>query len=231
MGWPTGNRLLDRLPPDDPARQAAGLRVVTLRRGDTTTQANVVMESVDFPLTALMSVAGTLRDGTTIEVASVGCEGFVEIDAALSSDVALRCASCQFDGTVLRWPVREFQAKLDTSPTFHKLIHRAVRERAFITEQTAMCHLRHHVVERLARWLLVARQRLGRDDLGVTHEFLATVLGSRRAGLSEAAARLQERGAIAYGRGLITIADPGKLVEASCECFADCDRALLEMFA
>lgn len=231
MTWPTGNLLLDALPPDDPARAAEGLGVVALERGEATTQEGEPMRNVDFPLTALLAVTGMLDDGSTYEVASVGPEGFVEIDAALSSDVALRSASCQFAGDVVRWPIATFLAALDASPRFAWRIHRAVRTRVFITEQRTMCHLRHTVVERLARWLLEARQRLGREDIEVTHEFLASVLGVRRAGVSEAAAALQERGAIRYGRGLVTIAGLGTLVEASCECFAECERALLTAFA
>jgi len=187
------------------------------------------MECVDFPLTALMTVVGSLESGVEYEVAGVGTEGFVEVDAALDSKVALRTAMCQFPGEVARMPVEAFQTQLQLSPVFARLVRRAVRARLFLTEQNSMCSLRHSVAERLARWLLVTHERLPhRSDLDVTHDFLATILGSRRAGVSEAAAKLQELGAIDYQRGNVTFGDLGALAAASCECYAFCRDAIEE---
>jgi Crp-like helix-turn-helix domain len=231
MGFRSGNRILDALPAAGAERLAPHARVLSLERGQPTTQHDTVMQCVDFPLTALMSVSGTLESGTTYELASVGAEGFVEIDAALDSRIALRSASCQFPGDVVRMPIDRFQAALEDSRPFARLVRRAVRARVFVTEQSEMCNLRHTIAERLARWLLVARERLRRDDFRVTHEFLATILGTRRAGVSEAAAVLQARGAIVYRRGNVAIGDLEQLVNASCECYAVCRAAIEETFA
>ncbi|HZW53260.1 MAG TPA: Crp/Fnr family transcriptional regulator [Candidatus Elarobacter sp.] len=231
MGFRSGNRILDALPAADAERLAPHARVLSLERGQPTTQHDMVMRCVDFPLTALMSVSGTLENGTTFELASVGPEGFVEIDAALDSKLALRSASCQFPGDVVRMPLEQFQAALEYSRPFARLARRAVRARVFVTEQSEMCNLRHTIVERLARWLLVARERLGRDDFPVTHEFLATILGTRRAGVSEAAAVLQDRGAIVYQRGNVAIGGLEQLAAASCECYEACRAAIEETFA
>ncbi|MEA2721445.1 MAG: hypothetical protein QOJ39_3309, partial [Candidatus Eremiobacteraeota bacterium] len=98
MAIPRGNRLLDALTPADAAQLFPSARVVTLDRTECTTTHHERMRTVDFPVTALMSVTGTFASGTTYEIASVGSEAFVEVDAALDSDIALRSASCQFPG-------------------------------------------------------------------------------------------------------------------------------------
>ena len=231
MAFPSGNRLLGALPAADLERISDRARVVSLERGQRTTDALSVMDCVDFPLTALMSVMGSLESGTTYEVAGVGTEGFVEVDAALESKIALRTAICQFPGDVVRVPIDAFQAQLQISPVFARRVRRVVRARLFVTEQNGMCSLRHTIVERLARWLLVTHERLDRTDLEVTHDFLATILGSRRAGVSEAAAALQARGAIEYQRGNVVIGDLEQLTSATCECYGACRDVIEESVA
>ncbi|MDB5070861.1 MAG: cyclic nucleotide-binding protein [Candidatus Eremiobacteraeota bacterium] len=231
MAFPRGNRLLDALTGPDPERLFPSARVVTLERTQCTTIHRKRMYSVDFPVTALMSVVGTLASGTTYELASVGTEGFVEVDAALDSDIALRSASCQFPGDVVRMSLEDFQAGLEASRPFAWLVRHAVRARIFVTEQNEMCNLRHTIVQRLARWLLVASDRLEREEFPVTHDFLATTLGTRRAGVSVAAATLQSHGAIEYQRGSVTISDLSRLAEDSCECYEACRIAIEETLA
>lgn len=226
MAFPRGNRLLDALPSRDAERLFPHALVVTLERAQCTTMHHKVMHNVDFPVTALMSVVGTLENGSTFELASVGTEGFVEVDAALDCDVALRSASCQFAGDVVRVSLREFQAGLEANRTFARVVRHAVRARIFVTEQSEMCHLKHTVAQRLARWLLTARDRLERTEFPVTHDFVATTLGTRRPGVSVAAAALQRHGAIHYQRGTVTIRDVDRLTEAACECYAVCRDAI-----
>jgi hypothetical protein len=224
----SGNRILDALPHADAARIAKLSRVVTLERGDRTALEGRVMINVDFPVTALMSVMGLLKSGVTYEVASVGTEGFVEVDAALESNVALRSASCQFPGESVRMSLRDFQHALIWSPAFAFGVRRAVRARIFVAEQTQICNLRHTVPQRLSRWLLVASERLAREEFSVTHEFLATILGVRRAGVTIALAQLQGGGAIEQRRGIIAIRDADRLAENTCECYAECWAAIEE---
>ena len=152
----------------------------------------------------------------------------MEVDAALASRVAQRTSFCQTPGHVARMPIDAFQRELDTNPEFEMLVLRAVRTRAFMTEQLATCNLKHTLVERFARWLLMTRDRLERDEFDVTHEFLAMMLGSRRAGVSQAAATLQTSGCIAYRRAIIRILDGAALAARACECYA-AERAAIEM--
>jgi hypothetical protein len=230
LGFPPGNRVLDTLPPADALRLSNLTRVVTLESGDRTAVEGRVMINVDFPISALMTVMGLLQNGVTYEVASVGTEGFVEVDAALECDVALRSASCQFPGDVLRMSLQDFQSAMTWSRAFAVAVRRSVRARIFITEQTQMCNLRHTVPQRLARWLLIASERLAREEFSVTHEFLATILGVRRAGVTIALAQLQAAGAIQQRRGVVAIHDADRLAETTCECYAECWAAIEESF-
>lgn len=186
------------------------------------------MHTVDFPLTALMSVEGVLANGFTCELASVGTEGFVEIDAALESDVALRSAYCQFGGDVVRVSIDGFQANLLANRAFARRVRRAVRARVFVTEQNQLCNLRHTVAERLARWMLVTQERLGQSQVHVTHDALAAVLGSRRPSITVASASLEASGAIERRRGEIVIRDGARLAASTCECYALCQGAIAE---
>jgi len=217
---PFRNRLLAALSEVTRARLEASIHVMPLERQQFTNSCDTRMQTVDFPIDAVLLVVATLSNGSTCEVATVGREGFVEVDAALSSRIAHRTSFCQIPGHVARMPIDTFQAELETNPAFRILVMRSVRARAFMTEQLAMCNLKHTIVERFARWLLMMRDRLERSEFNVTHEFLAMMLGSRRAGVSQAAATLQTAGCIAYRRGVIEILDDAALTGRSCECYA-----------
>ena len=225
---PRGNRILAALSEGTRARLEASLDVVALHRQQFTNRYDTPMQTVDFPIDAVLSVVATLSNGATCEVATVGREGFVEVDAALASRIAHRTSFCQIPGHVARMPIDTFQAELDTNREFETSVLHAVRTRTFMTEQLAMCNLKHTIVERFARWLLMTRDRLQRAELNVTHEFLAMMLGSRRAGVSQAAATLQAAGCIAYRRGTIMILNDAALIRRACECYA-AERDAIEM--
>jgi CRP-like cAMP-binding protein len=226
-GAPFGNRLIAALPETAQARITAHMNVVALERKQFTNVYDSPMRTVDFPIDAVMSVVATLSTGSTCEVATVGREGFVEIDAALASRVAQRTSFCQVAGRVARVPIDVFQSEMDATPEFRRLVMRAVRARAFVTEQLATCNLKHALLQRFARWLLMTRDRLQCDEFKVTHEFLGMMLGARRAGISQAAATLQAGGSIAYRRGTIVILDGVKLTASACECYT-ADREAID---
>jgi CRP-like cAMP-binding protein len=228
MPDPFGNRLLAALSAATRARVAATLDIVALARQQYTNRYDTPMRTVDFPIDTVMSVVATLTNGSTCEVATVGREGFVEVDAALASRIAQRTSFCQIPGHVARMPIEAFQAELDANPEFRTTVLRSVRARAFMTEQLATCNLKHTIIERFGRWLLMTRDRLGRREFNVTHEFLAMMLGSRRAGVSQAAATLHAAGAIAYRRGIVRILDDDVLAARACECYAE-ERDAIEM--
>lgn len=219
MAFQEGNTLLDALPASVVEPIFRNAAVVSLERNDRTMWREHAMQNVDFPLTALMAVYGTLDDGMTVEIVNVGREGFIEVDAGLDLDVALRHASCQFAGTVLRIPLGDFQRALSEVREFGTRVRHSIRARQFVTEQNVICNLRHTVHQRLARWLLLVCDRLGAGPLQATHEFMGAALGAQRASISLAAAHLKASGSIDYDRGSIRIADRALLTHATCECY------------
>jgi CRP-like cAMP-binding protein len=223
-GVHSGNFFLAALP--DEAFSAIAGRLIShrLRRDEHIHGHGDAITFVDFPVDALVSIVSTLENGGMCEVATVGRESFAEVDVALGSRISSRTAFCQTPGTVLRLPVDDFEA-LWTLPAVARLVRRVVRARLIVTEQLATCNVRHSVIERCAKWLLLTRFHLGLDELSMTHDFLALMLGVRRAGVTTAAAALQAAGAIEYRRGAIRILSPEKLGELACECPGICIAA------
>jgi hypothetical protein len=187
---------------------------------------------VDFPIDAVISIVATMRNGDAVEVGTVGCEGFMETDAALESDTARRGSFCQISGRVARMTLTRFHERMDDSASFARLMRRSVTAALFNAQQIAACNAKHLVEERCARWLLMTRDRVRRDSFPLTHDSLAMLLGVRRASVSIVAQSLQTRGAILQHRGMLTIADAEALRAASCECYEDCtyafEQALIE---
>jgi CRP-like cAMP-binding protein len=220
-GVHSGNFFLATLPDEAYADIAARLVPHRLKRDEQIHGHGEAITFVNFPVNALVSIVSTLSNGGMCEVATVGREGFAEVDVALGSRISSRTAFCQTPGTVLRLPVDDFE-RLWAHPAVATLVRRVVRARLIVTEQLATCNVRHTVIERCAKWLLLTRFHLGLDVLSMTHDFLALMLGVRRAGVTTAAAALQAAGAIEYRRGSIRLMSLERLAELACECPAVC---------
>lgn len=221
----SGNRLLDGLPLSDRADLEGDLHFVTLEAHNYTHSIGAAVNHVDFPVDAVLSVVATLENGDTVEVATVGSEGFVESDAALGPALSQRSSFCQVRGTVGRMSIARFEARMATSSTFAAHMRRNVRAALFSAQQFAACNVRHSILQRCARWLSMTEDRVGSVEFAVTHEFLAIMLGVRRASVSEAADILQTIGAITYRRGSVTIIDRALLNRSACECYEACKIA------
>jgi CRP-like cAMP-binding protein len=227
MHIPSGNRIVDACAHSAlPLFQEAS--IVNLAAEQWTTLRDTPMHTVDFPLDAMMSVVVALEDGGTGEVATIGSEGFVEVDAALNNAVAKRSSLCLFPGQVIRVSIERFQETLRTDSHFADHVYHSVRNRLFVSEQLAVCGVRHSTSKRLARWLLLASERTGLETIPQTHEQLAAALGVRRASISVDANELQRAGAIRYHRGLVNIENREILEERSCECYRVCRAAFNE---
>jgi CRP-like cAMP-binding protein len=220
-----GNRLLDALHPDDRAGLAADLKIVMIEAHKHTHSAGEVVDYVDFPIDAVLSVVATLENGDTVEVGTVGSEGFVESDAALGSALSQRTSFCQVRGTIGRMSIRRFEARMADSASFARLMRRNVRAALFSAQQFAACNVKHSILQRCARWLSMTEDRVGNAEFTLTHEFLAIMLGVRRASVSEAADALQTLGAITYRRGAVTVLDRHLLNATACECYEACKLA------
>jgi CRP-like cAMP-binding protein len=221
----SGNRVLDALPPVDLAEIEHDLEIVTLAAHQFTHSMGGTIASVDFPIDAVLSVVAVLLNGDSVEVSTVGCEGFVEIDAALDSAVSSRTAFCQVRGRVGRMSIANFDRRMDQSRPFARLMRRNVRASLFSTQQFVACNVKHSVMQRCARWLAMTADRVGSNQFTLTHDFLSIMLGVRRAGVSEAADALYRLGAIKYRRGVVTVVDGALLGGAACECYEVCKSA------
>lgn len=216
-----GNHLLDALSRDERFTFYNDLEIITLSSRRWLAPYGGPRQHVDFPIDAVISIVARLRSGDTIEVGSVGCEGFLETDAALESDSARRGSFCQVAGTVARMTLARFRAHMDKNGEFARMMRRSVTATLFDVQQLAACKCKHLVEAQCARWLLTTRDRAGRDAFPLTHDSLGMLLGVRRASVSVALQSLQAAGAIAYERGILRITGADALRLASCECYQD----------
>jgi len=226
VAYVSGNRLLDALPEADRVGLHADLEILTLAPHTLTHAAGAVLNYVDFPIDAVLSIVATLEDGDTVEVGTVGSEGFVESDAALDSPLSQRLSFCQVGGTVGRMTIARFAARMASSASFARHMRRSVRATLFTAQQFAACNAKHAILQRCARWLSMTEDRVGHARFTVTHEFLAIMMGVRRASVSEAADALAVMGAITYRRGILTVLNKALLNATACECYEACKQAV-----
>ena len=172
-----------------------------------------------FPMSCLASLVTVLEDGSTVEAGSVGHEGMVGIPILLNAATTPMQTVVQIGGRAIRMPSDVLKKLFDSTPAVHVLLHRYIHSLFVIASQSTACNRRHQVDERLARWLLMSSDGIGSDDLAITHEYLAAMLGVRRAGVTDAALKLQEDGLIQYRRGGTRIIDRRALEARACECY------------
>jgi CRP-like cAMP-binding protein len=213
------NRLLETLPESDRREMLAGCETVELAFADVLCAPMVPLSHVYFPTSSFIALTMAVDGSDSLEVGLVGNEGMFGIPLALGVDVSPESAVVLGAGSALRMDAAPFCRQLARSPALQRGIDRYVFVHLSQLAQAAAC-TRFHVVEaRLARWLLMTQDRTDADTIHLTHEFLATMLGVRRVGVTRAASSLQERGLIRYNRGNITILDRRGLEAASCGCY------------
>jgi CRP-like cAMP-binding protein len=216
---PTSNHLLDQLPPAALDRLRPHLAVEVLSMSQTLQARGKPVKSVLFPTSGMISIVAMLRDGAAVEVGIAGREGMLGVQAVLGDDVSINEAMVQVPGSALRMPADVLRREAQASPELRAVLLRYVQAVLNSATQSAACNRAHLLEQRLARWLLTARDRAGTDRLPLTHEFIAMMLGVRRAGVTVAAQSLQTSGLIQYAHGRITIADREGLEVAACECY------------
>jgi CRP-like cAMP-binding protein len=213
------NSLLAALPGRNYRRLLPGLELVTLNFGDVLYEPGQKIRHVYFPGNSLVSLL-TLVDGRmALEVGMVGREGMVGLPLALGADVSPVRALVQGTGTAMRMQSARFSREIRKSPQLQQGVHRYANALMAQVSQTAACNRFHVVVARLARWLLMTRDRVQSGEFRLTHEFLGHMLGVRRVGVTTAARTLQRRKLIDYSRGNIRILDDKGLEAAACECY------------
>lgn len=214
------NKVLAALPKEEYQRLRIGLEPVTLTFADVLHEPGELIRHIYFPNAGLLISLLTLVENRMIlEIGLVGNEGIVGLPLALGISTASVRAVAQGTGTAMRMESSRFSEALETCPALQHALQRYTHALIAQITQTAACNRFHQVEARLARWLLMAGDRLQSNLLRFTHEWLADLLGVRRVGVTVAASALQQRGLIQYSRGNITILDRAGLKAAACECY------------
>ena len=214
------NQLLRALPPAAYAALLPDLEPVELARGQALWRHDAPIRGVYFPRTAVTSLLTPLGDEAPVESATVGFEGLVGVPVVLGAESTHTHAVAQIPGTAARVDARRFGEWLRASDGATGLFLRYAQALLEQTAQSVACNRRHELEERCARWLLATRDRVGGDSFPLTHDFLAQMLGVRRATVTVAAGMLQQAGLVRYSRGRVTILDAAGLEAAACECYA-----------
>ncbi|MBL6080481.1 Crp/Fnr family transcriptional regulator [Belnapia sp. T18] len=213
------NSLLAALPPEDLAWLRPNLRPVELPFDKTLYPADGALDAVLFIESGMVSLLATLEGGDQVEVGLAGREGLVGLPLLFGDNRSVTEARVQMEGTALRLGAAALGTAMRESAAFRSLLLRyALAFQAQVT-LTAACNARHPIEQRLARWLLSARDRADSDEFPITHEFMSMMLGVRRPGVSLAAGVLQKAGLIRYARGRMQVTDQPGLEAASCECY------------
>jgi len=213
------NRILAALPAAEYARLTPALEPVTLELRQVLFDVDRPIEYVYFPEDAVASVLGVMTDGSAVETATIGHEGFVGLPVFLGADRTPAQAFCQVPGEAYRIESGAFRQEIARAGDLRDALSRYTQALFTQVAQSSACNRLHTMRERCARWLLQTHDRVGRDEFPLTQQFLSQMLGVRRATVTEAASGLQQDGLITYEYGRITVRDRRRLEAASCECY------------
>ncbi len=219
VGRPPENRLLAALPANEYERVLPNLQQVSFALGEVVYEFGGHLDYVYFPTTSIVSLLYTMENGTSAEMGLTGNDGVVGIALFMGGGTMPNRAVVQSAGRAIRMKAKVLQDEFALGGQFQHLLLRYTQ--ALITQisQTAVCNRLHSVEQQLCRWLLLSHDRIKSDELIMTQELIANMLGVRREGVTVAAGRLQDSGAISYVRGHIKILDRQKLEDTVCECY------------
>jgi CRP-like cAMP-binding protein len=229
------NQLLAALPDAEWQRWLPELQAVEMPLGQVLYESGNTLSHVYFPTTSIVSLLYVMQNGASAEIAVVGNEGIVGIALFMGGESTPSRAVVQSAGRGLRLNAKMLKDEFNqNAPVLHLLLRYT---QALITQmaQTAVCNRHHSLDQQLCRWLLLSLDRLQGDELVMTQELMANMLGVRREGVTEAALNLQRAGLIRYTRGHISVLDRAGLEQRTCECYAvvkrEYDRLLPEALA
>jgi len=217
---PRQNQLLAALPPAEWDRLRPRMELQPMPLGHVLYEPGTTMRHVYFPTTSIVSMLYVMENGSSAEIAIVGHEGIVGISLFMGGETTSSRAVVQSAGHAYRVPGQYLKEEFFRAGPLQRLLLRYTQ--ALITQmgQTAVCNRHHTVEQQLCRWLLMSLDRLPSNELQMTQELIANMLGVRREGVTESAGRLQKLGLIQYNRGHITVVDRPALEAHACECYA-----------
>jgi CRP-like cAMP-binding protein len=217
---PSQNSLISALPPAEAARWLPLLEPVNMPLGSVLYESGGTLSHVYFPTTSIVSLLYVMENGSSAEIAVVGNEGIVGVSLFMGGESTPSRAIVQSAGQGFRLKAHTMKEEFDRAgPVLHLLLRYT---QALITQmaQTAVCNRHHTLDQQLCRWLLLSLDRLQGNQLVMTQELIANMLGVRREGVTEGALKLQKSGLIRYSRGHITVLDRKGLESRTCECYA-----------
>ncbi|MEW6539928.1 MAG: Crp/Fnr family transcriptional regulator [Pseudomonadota bacterium] len=214
-----GNRLIQGLNPDDRDALLAIATPVEFAPGHVFSEPDDPIEHLHFIDSGFCSSVAVLEDGRTVETVMIGREGVLGVVASVVPHHAHTRSVAQVAGTARRVDAAKFRALSAQRPGVRDAVGEYMARLQGELEQSAACNALHHAGQRFAKWLLRCHDRVEGDTLNLTQEYLASMLGSQRTTVNEAAQGLQKAGAIAYSRGRITVLDRAALERAACECY------------
>jgi CRP-like cAMP-binding protein len=224
------NRLLAQLAPADLALLAENFTSMTLERRYPLEHPNKKVEHVYFVEHGIASVVAAGDSGRQIEVGLIGCEGVTGLPVILGDDRSPHSTYMQVGGSGQKIPVQAFRSAMERSASLRTILMHYTQAFMIQTSHTAVANARGSVEERLARWMLMAHDRVDGDDIALTHEFLAVMLGTRRPGVTEAVQALSRKGLIRTERGLVVVVDRDGLLKRAGKLYgvpeAEYDRLL-----
>lgn len=219
-GTPLRNRLLATLPADVFAAASRDIRMVKAAVGETLLDYGVPVQHVYFPNSGVYSVTNEMRDGTLVEVATVGCEGMLGVNVFLGDQAGSGRTFLQVpNGPLPKMAVSRFTKLTADHGPFRTAVSHYVQASLLQVMQGMACNALHDLKQRAARWLLQTHDRIGLDEFALKHEFLAIMLGTTRPHVSKVLGVLQRAGAIGTHYGRISVLDRRKLEKISCECY------------
>jgi CRP-like cAMP-binding protein len=215
----TGNVLLDGLPRSTRERILAEAERVPLARGDVLFAPGVPLNDVYFPITCVFSFFLTLESGQSAETSTAGNEGMAGL-RVLIGGAPNQSAIVQVPGEAWKLRADLFRANLDALPAFRDAVREYVGYVYHVAQQSSLCNAYHSVEQRLARWLLTARDRAHSDRFPVTQQLLSELVAATRPRVAECLSRFRSTGLVAYRRGCVEVTDAAGLGELACECYA-----------
>jgi CRP-like cAMP-binding protein len=216
---PRKNHLLAALPVEEWERLTVHMELVHMPLGEVLYESGTQLRHVYFPTTSIVSLLYVMADGRSTEIAVVGNEGIIGIALFMGGDTMPNRAVVQSSGSAYRLQGHLLKQEFKRAVEFQHLLLRYTQALLTQMAQTAVCNRHHSVEQQLCRWLLLSLDRLASNELTMTQELIANMLGVRREGVTEAAGKLQNAGLIQYSRGHIVVLDRPRLETEACECY------------
>ena len=227
----TGNRILDALEGGEVSAFRAGLSLVEMKVHDVTAMPDRRFGDVYFPVSCVLSTTIVTDDGDEVEIATIGFEGFDPMSTLLGQRESPYRTVAQVPGSAYRMPLDTFLDWIERSPSLREVSRNFAQAFLQFLSQSIACNRLHPLAERCARWLLMTHDRVRGQEIRLTQEYLAVMLGVRRPAVTIAAQTLAHAGLITYRRGTIRVVDREGLENASCECYAAIRAAYDRAFA